>query len=129
MKKAIIICSFVVLILITAVAFVCGAVESYQYDMDPQNGEDLLEGWGAAFALIIGAFVVLYEVDLFYTIYYFCFKARTPVRSVLNILSNLSLLTIFVFYNLIMYSGILIFLFLAYIVLRLIYASVSLIFF
>lgn len=54
MKKTIIICVFILLILVTAFGFVKGAIDSYNYDMDPNNGVDLLEGLGAVFALIIG---------------------------------------------------------------------------
>ena len=135
MKKAIIICLFLALILITAVAFVCGAVESYQYDMDPQNGVDLLEGLGAAFLLIIGAFVVFYEFDLFYTVYYLFVKQRTITRSLLNILANLSLVLIFVYTNLSniymelrVYEEIPLILFLVYIVLRLANAVIATVF-
>lgn len=40
-KKIIIICTFLLLIFITAFVFIKGAIESYNYDMDPANGVDI----------------------------------------------------------------------------------------
>lgn len=100
MKKAIVICVFVLLILATAVAIVHGAIASYRYDMDPQNGVDLLEGVTAVFIVILGGFVVLYELDLFYTTYYFVVMKKTLARSILHILSNASFALIFVYHYL-----------------------------
>ncbi len=95
MKKKIIIGVFSTLILITAIIFVVGAISSYNYDMDPANGVDILEGFGAVLTLIVGGFVVFYELDLFYTVYYFLIKPKTTTKSILNILSNFTLLLIF----------------------------------
>ena len=95
MKKKIVICVFLTVILITAIFFIAVAIDSYNYDMDPANGVDILEGFGAVFAIMIGAFVVFYELDLFYTVYYFLIKPKTIVKSILNILANMSLLLIF----------------------------------
>ena len=95
MKKKIIICIFLTIILITAIFFIAAAVDSYNYDMNPANGVDILEGFGAVLAIMIGAFVVFYELDLFYTVYYFLIKPKTIAKSILNILANASLLLIF----------------------------------
>lgn len=95
MKKKIIIGVFSLLILITAITFIVGAIQSYNYDMDPANGVDILEGFGAAIALVVGGFVVFYEIDLFYTVYYFLIKQKTIAKSIINVLSNLTLLLIF----------------------------------
>ena len=95
MKKKIIVCVFLTLIFVTAVFFIVSAIESYKYDMDPTNGVDILEGFGAVLAIMIGAFVVFYELDLFYTVYYFLIKPKTIAKSILNILANMSLLLIF----------------------------------
>ena len=95
MKKKIVICVFLTVILITAIFFIAAAIDSYNYDMDPANGVDILEGFGAVLAIMIGAFVVFYELDLFYTVYYFLIKPKTIVKSILNILANMSLLLIF----------------------------------
>ena len=128
MKKTIIICVFVLLILVTAFGFVKGAIDSYNYDMDLNNGVDLLEGLGAVFALIIGAFVVLYELDLFYVVYYFCFKQKTIVKSVMNIAANLSFVLVFgfsllsnVYMELRVYEWLPVGLFGLYLVLRIVY--------
>ena len=82
-------------ILITTIFFIAAAIDSYNYDMDPANSVDILEGFGAVLAIMIGAFVVFYELDLFYTVYYFLIKPKTIVKSILNILANMSLLLIF----------------------------------
>ena len=95
MKKKIIICIFLTIILITAIFFIAAAIDSYNYDMDPANGVDILEGFGAVLAIMIGAFVIFYELDLFYTVYYFLIKPKTIAKSILNILANASLLLIF----------------------------------
>ena len=94
-KKIIVICAFLFLIFVTAIFTIVSVVKSYQYDMDPANGVDIMEGMGAAFLIIIGGFVVLYELDLFYTVYYFLIKPKTIAKSILNILANLSLLLSF----------------------------------
>ena len=94
MKKKIIICAFSALILITAIVFIVGAIQSYNYDMDPANGVDILEGFGAVLTLMVGGFVVFYELDLFYTAYYFFVKPKTIAKSILNVVSNLILLSI-----------------------------------
>ena len=94
-KKIIIISIFMVLILITSIVFIKSAIDSYNYDMNPANGVDILEGFGAVLAIMIGAFVVFYELDLFYTVYYFLIKPKTIAKSTLNILANVSLLLIF----------------------------------
>ena len=94
MKKKIIICAFSALILITAIVFIVGAIQSYNYDMDPANGVDILEGFGAVLTLTVGGFIVFYELDLFYTAYYFFVKPKTIAKSILNVISNLILLSI-----------------------------------
>ena len=71
---------------------VAAAVKSYQYDMDPANGVDIMEGIGAAMIIVLGGFIAFYELDLFYTVYYFLVKPKTIPKSILNILSNVSLL-------------------------------------
>lgn len=63
--------------------------------MDPSNGIDIMEGMGAAILIALGGFVVFYELDLFYTTYYFLIKQKTIAKSILNILSNISLLLVF----------------------------------
>lgn len=92
MKKKIVKGLFGVLILITAIVFVVSAISSYNYDMDPANGVDILEGVAAAMLMIVGVFVVLYELDLFYTVYYFVFKPKRIIKSILNIVANVALL-------------------------------------
>ena len=91
-KKIIIAAIFLTLIAVTAIYTVVSAVKSYQYDMDPANRIDIMEGMGAAILLGLGGFVVFYELDLFYTVYYFLVKPKSIAKSILNILSNVSLL-------------------------------------
>ncbi len=95
MKKKIIICAFYALILITAILFIGAAIESYNYDMDPANGVDILEGVGAAMLIVLGGFVVFCESDLFCTVYYFLVKPKTLSKSIFMILSQLMLLLVF----------------------------------
>jgi hypothetical protein len=95
MKKKIIICVFSVLIIITALATIIGAIDSYKYDMDPKNGVDALEGFGAVIIAVVGGYVVFYELDLFYTVYYFFIKPKTLTKSILNVLSNICLVLVF----------------------------------
>ena len=94
-RKITLTCIFLSLIILTAIYTVVSAIKSYQYDMDPANGVDILEGMDAVLTMMVGGFVVFYELDLFCTVYYFLANPKTAVRSILNILSNLSLLLIF----------------------------------
>ena len=94
-KKIIIISVFGLLIIATVICTFVSAIRSYQYDMDIANGVDILNGFGAILALLVGGAVVFYELDLFYTVYYFLVKPKTLARSILNILANLSLLLVF----------------------------------
>ena len=89
-KKIIIYTFCLGLILCTVILSVAAAVSSYSYDIN--NSVDVFGGFGAAFYLMLGAFFVLYETDFFCTIHYFIFKPKTKLKTVLNILSNLSLL-------------------------------------
>ena len=94
-KKIIAICAFLLLVLITAIVFIGAAIDSYNYDMDPANGVDILEGVGAAFLIIIGGFVIFCELDLFFTVYYFLVKPKTLLKSIFITLSQLMLLLVF----------------------------------
>ena len=80
------------MILITAIIFIIGAIDTYNYEV---ANDDIMVGLGAAMVLIVGGFVVFYELDLLYTVYYFLVKPKTIAKSILNILSNLTLLLIF----------------------------------
>lgn len=88
MKKKIIIGVFCTLILVTAIAFAVATVDTYNYEI---AHDDTLRGFGALLIAVVGGFVVLYELDLFYTVYYFFLKPKTIPKTLLNILSNLSL--------------------------------------
>ena len=90
MKKKIIIGVFSLLILITAIIFIVGAIWSYNYDVT-NNSDDKWIGFGAVLTLIVGGFIVFYELDLFYTVYYFIIKPKTVAKSILNVLANLTL--------------------------------------
>ena len=131
MKKKILIGAFLLLVFITAIVFIVAAVDSYNYDMDPANGVDILEGVGAAIAIVLGGLIVFYELDLFYTVYYFFVKPKTVIRSILNILANVSLL-LMLFSDCIAKAlaigeevNVMIAMFLIYVVLRLVYGAIS----
>ncbi len=128
-KKIIIVCIFLTLITITAIFTVVSAVKSYQYEMDPANGVDIMEGFDAVLIMMVGGFFVFYELDLFYTTYYFFIRPKTLTKSILNILSNLSLLLIFFseYYKDVFEEdvGAPLIVFFTYIVLRIVYFFVS----
>lgn len=94
-KKIIITSIFLVLIAVTSFVFLLSAIESYNYDMDPANGVDILEGLGAAILIMVGSFVVFYELDLFYTVYYFFIRPKIVLKSIIVVLSHLMLILIF----------------------------------
>ena len=89
MKKAIIIILFLALILGTICETVYAAKKSYDYDMDPANHVDIMEGFGAAIIMILGFGIVLYEFDLFFVVYYIFAGAKTKTKTILNILAHL----------------------------------------
>lgn len=129
-KKIIIYTFCLGLILCTVILSVAAAVSSYSYDIN--NNADVLEGFGAVIYLMLGAFFVLYETDLFCTVHYFIFKPKTKLKTALNILSNLSLIILLVYGYLIevymelrKYESPLLAaaLFLAYIILRIAYIA------
>ena len=130
-KKIIIISIFLTLIVITSFVFLKGAIDSYNYDMDPENDVDIMEGMGAAMLIALGGFVVFYELDLFYSTYYFFVKPKTIAKSILNILSNVSLLLQFGVVHIARVlsvseeTNVAIALFFTYIVLRIVYFIVS----
>lgn len=93
-RRIIIISIFLLLIVVTSFFFVKSAIDSYNYDMDPANGVDIMEGMGAAFLMLIGGLVVFYEFDLFYTVYYFFIRSKTLTKSIIVVLSNLTLLLV-----------------------------------
>ena len=94
MKKKIIIGVFLLLILITAIIFVVGTIWSYNYDVT-NNPDDKWLGFGAVLTLMVGGIIVFYELDLFYTVYYFLIKPKTVAKSILNILANLTLVIMY----------------------------------
>ena len=86
---------FLTLIICTLVLSIAGAIESHNYDI--QNNIDIFEGLDAVLCLLIGGFAVLYEIDLFYTVFYFLFKSKTKAKTVLNLLSTLSWVFLFTY--------------------------------
>lgn len=130
-KKIIVISIFLALIVMTSFVFLKGAIDSYRYDMDPANGIDIMEGMGAVMLLGLGGFVVFYELDLFYTVYYFLVKPKSIAKSILNILSNVSLLLQFFVlriaraFSISEETNLAIALFFIYVVFRIVYLFVS----
>ena len=95
MKKKILIGGFFLLVLLTAIIFIVGAIDLYNYDMDPANGVDILVGFGSVILIMVGGFVILCELDLFFTVYYFLVKPKTLLKSICITLSQLMLLLVF----------------------------------
>ena len=94
MKKKIVVGAFLALILITIVAILAVLMISFcnlDYEADPDAKYAAL---GAYIFMCLGGCVVFYECDLFYTVYYFFVKPKTVLRSILHILSHLSLVLI-----------------------------------
>ena len=94
MKKKILIGAFLLLVLITAIAFIVAAVESYKYDIDLANGIDIMEGMGAAILIVLGGLVILCELDIFFTVYYLLVKPKTSARTVFMLFSQLMILIV-----------------------------------
>ena len=94
MKNKILIGAFLLLVLITAIAFIVAAVESYKYDMDLANGIDIMEGMGAAILIVLGGLVILCELDIFFTVYYLLVKPKTSARTVFMLFSQLMILIV-----------------------------------
>lgn len=91
MKKKIMISSFLALVLATAIIFIIAAMNTYNYEV---ANDDIMAGFGTAMILAVGGFAVFYELDLFYTVYYFIVKPKTKAKSILNVVSNLTLICI-----------------------------------
>ena len=94
-RKITIICIFSALILATVIYSLVSAIASYNYDMDPANGIDIMAGFGAALTLVLGGFIVICELEVFYTVYYFFVGRKTVAKTWLNILSTVCLLLVF----------------------------------
>lgn len=95
-KKIIVSLIFCVLIFATMIYFiVSAAVTQHAESKDPAI--DILEGLVATIVVVVGGFIVLYECDLFYTVYYLLFGQKRKAKTVLVILANLTLIMIFIY--------------------------------
>ena len=94
MKKKIVKSVFLLLICVTAILFIVAAVRSYHYDMAPDNGVDILEGFEALMLILVGGLVILCEIDIFFTVYYFVVKPKTAAKTIFVIFSQLMLLLV-----------------------------------
>ena len=135
-KKIIVITVFSISILTTLILFASWVMKALSYDMYSNNEFDIGEGVFGFVLIIIGGMVVFYELDLFYTVYYFLIKTKTKIQSILNIIANLTLvvaivriLTLSIFSDsLLLFDEVIVSpidLFLIYFVLRIIYFIVS----
>lgn len=93
-KKKIIVLIFVLLIVCTIVASFLFAIKVYNEAM--AEAEKLGEYKGVAFAMFILEFmvmsVVIYEIDLFYTVYSAATKPKPVIKTILSILADLCLM-------------------------------------
>ncbi len=133
-KKIIVIAAFSVLILITAIIFTSWIMQALGFDMYSNDEFDIGEGFFGLILTVVGGTVIFYELDLFYTVYYFLIKPKTKIKSILNILSNLSLLFAIMYVGLSIffigqrvYESVPITLLLAYVILRIVYLIVSIV--
>ena len=135
-KKIIVITVFSISILTTLILFASWVMQALSYDMYSNNEFDIGEGVFGFVLIIIGGIVVFYELDLFYTVYYFLIKTKNKIQSILNIIANLTLvvaivriLTLSIFSDsLLLFDEVIVSpidLFLIYFVLRIIYFIVS----
>ena len=92
-KKKKIVLIFVLLIVCTIVASFLLAIKVYNEAM--AEAEELGEYKGVGFAIIIlgflVVFVLIYEIDLFYTVYSAAIKPKPVLKTTLSILANLCL--------------------------------------
>ena len=91
MKKKITIGIFVLLLLLTVIAFVVIAVNVYNSEIVDPSGLEIHEDGVAIFILIVGGFVLLGETDLFFTLYYFLVKKKTQAKTRAMIFSHLAI--------------------------------------
>ena len=93
-KKKRIVMIFVLLILFTLVASFLFAIKVYNEAM--AEAEELGEYKGVAFAMFflgfLVVFVLIYEIDLFYTVYSAATKPKPVIKTILSILANLCLM-------------------------------------
>ena len=95
-KKIIVSFVFCTLILATMIYFiVSAAVTQHAESKDPAI--DILEGLAPTIVVVVGGFIVLYECDLFYTVYYLLFGQKRKAKTVLVILANITLIMIFIY--------------------------------
>lgn len=93
-----------------------------------QSPNESFAGMGAAILAVIGIYVLICELNLFVTVYYFLFSRKTTARTLLSILSGLTLVLIGIYDPvsevctvLRRYEAIICILFVAYVLLRSIY--------
>ena len=93
-KKIIVIAAFSGLILITLIFSALCLMQIVSYYDCSNNEFDIGEAAGLLLFTIVGGIIVFYELDLFYTVYYFLIRTKTKIQSTLNILSHLTLIAV-----------------------------------
>lgn len=94
-KKKIIVLIFVLLIVCTIVASFLLAIRIYNEEVAEAEkiGRDYrFVGFGAFAMILLGMFVVVYEIDLFYTVYSAAIKPKPVIKTIFSILANLCLM-------------------------------------
>lgn len=92
-KKYITASVFCALMLLTAVFFLIAGIDVYRTEME-QSPNESFAGMGAAILAVIGIYILICELNLFVTVCYFLFSRKTTARTVLSILSSLTLVLI-----------------------------------
>lgn len=90
-KKAILIGVFLLLMLATVISACILAEVAYREEVANCTYELKYCGFPSLAILFYGALLTLYELDLLVTLYYFLFSQKKLARTILNVLSNLSL--------------------------------------
>lgn len=94
-KKKRIVLIFVLLIVFTIVASFLLAIKVYNEEVEEVEkigGDYRFVGFGAFVMILLGMFVVVYEIDLFYTVYSAAIKPKPVIKTILSILANLCLM-------------------------------------
>ena len=95
MKKKIVVSVFLLLILLTVIATITGAVDVYHQALNDNAPNGFPADFEMVIILVIGGFVVFCEMDLFCTAYYLFLKPKTVAKTILHISANITLLLVF----------------------------------
>ena len=94
-KKIVTLCIFLALLLFSILFTIVQTVNVLR-----SQNSGLLGGIDSSVVILFGQIVILYQLDFFYTLFYFLFKPKTTAKTVLNLLSTVSFSLAFILWNL-----------------------------